>query len=121
MMANSSTGPKVDRIGREMEGLSNTELVDLFYRVFSSKKQVDRYRGEVDDAHCVAIVGFSDQDGVAEIELWGYPKEGIGAFSNRAKAIGPVESGRCPRCQVVVTSLSKTAICPVCDSEVECT
>ena len=105
----------------DLKDLNQAELLSLLYKVFSPVKKVRAEFGEVDDAICIAICGYSERDGSYESDYWALPVEGIESYSVEQQIAGAVEFGECPRCKASITSIGKVAICPICDTEVECT
>ena len=96
-------------------------MCEIFYKVTAPLKKRRPDHGEVDDAYCITLSGYSDRDGVHGSFFLAVPKEGFDFFSEDDRKIGATQFGKCETCEAEVTSISKSAVCPICDSDVECT
>lgn len=110
-----------DDLISKLSQLSESEFVDVFYKVFSARKQERLECGEIDDAYCISVIGFSKFDGKYDSVVLALPYEGNENISKTQSQMGAVNEGQCTRCKLPIACISKTALCPVCSNEVECT
>jgi hypothetical protein len=112
---------KEEELIKQLQSLNEVEFCSIFYKVVAPLKKVREELGEVDDAFCISVSGYSDKDHMHGSFFWALPLEGIEYFSIEDQEIGPTQFGQCSRCKVEVVCISKSAICPICDTEIDCT
>lgn len=106
----------------QLKALSTRHLVELLSRVLSSRDDESAHRRSglriaqfvyyAGEAVIQDFVGSADYRDVALEDLDGFMQH----FSERL-----VQSGTCDICHSEIVSYSKSARCPICDANVECT
>jgi hypothetical protein len=105
-----------EEVEKYLINLCETELVDLFYKAVSSKKQINGK--DIDNAYCITNSGYYPHDGVHETEFLALPKGWTGFHENTSKEA--LFSGKCSQCKAVVACVEVEAICPICNNSVNC-
>jgi hypothetical protein len=108
-----------DQVVAYLKSLSEMEAIEVFYKVFEPK--VVHGENFVDDIYCISQSSYMYDGSLPYTEFVGLPKNGLNNLSKRVVEAGPVESGTCRKCKTLVTGVSKIVVCPICNSDVECT
>lgn len=104
---------KTEDLVSTLSGLSELELVKIFYSAFSSRKTI--IGEEIDDAYVIGNAGFSPVDGAALVYVSAL------ALESSAEASELIQNGFCDKCKIHIQCSSKDATCPICSSTVDCT
>jgi hypothetical protein len=102
--------PSRAEIVAALQSMTELELAETLHEA------LEAFHGD-GERWCLAQVGFDSVEAVSSVELVAAPAAGF-ALPNVS---GLFEQGCCEACGVSVISVSKRAVCPVCEGEVECT
>ena len=109
-----------------IKGLNEKELVEFFYVAIESFNEDKKFPdGFERNRYCLAITNFGEfrnkVDEQYHVEFAGLPDlENAKEKHIQQRTMLP-ESGGCDLCSATVVCVAKIAICPICDSRVECT
>jgi hypothetical protein len=106
--------------------LNEKELVDFFYDAISSKNDEQEFLdGFYKDRICLIETHFGKYEHELEeehySEFMAKPTDELAQLDWVLKENFINHSGKCETCKALITCVAKEAVCPICDSLVECT
>jgi len=109
-----------------IQSLSEKDLVDLFYEAIKSRNEDKVFDdGYEKDRICVIQTHYGkfknkeDKEHYSEFMALPTPElAGLDWVKNESEI---TQQGECPKCKAAIICATKEAICPICDSVVECT
>jgi hypothetical protein len=107
-------------IENQLKSLSTQQILELFNEFLSSRDEISEYRRS--GLRVAKFVHYADEPAFHELVAvadWRGIDDPV-AFS-RHFSQELVQSGTCDNCHSEVVSYAKSARCPVCDANVECT
>lgn len=115
--------PSNIKLAEKLSQLPERELVEVIYKAIQSRNEDKELpSGDFEyDRWCLAQTSFGRFEGNTDQEPY---VELVGLVSPAYEHVDwkhLCQSGKCKRCNALVTSVSKIAVCPCCSADVECT